>query len=203
MLLWCFDSREVGCFGWWDAGFSGDGVLQNQGTMAEFGTILSDLLLERCIPTRLSNAADIWLQDPDDDSTDLRMIPALALVCCEWRSSMLDRQEYHAMRLACRDMATMRRGRRAAKGSRRRLREVLLMRKMYEENLELFSHSWLLYDPIPERLRTAPLQDLSVEELAELRTVLTAGWGGTELTPFEVAAHEDITKIWVSPLFRG
>lgn len=77
------------------------------------------------------------------------------------------------------------------------------MRKMYEENLELFSHSWLLYDPIPERLRTAPLQDLSVEELAELRTVLTAGWGGTELTPFEVAAHEDITKIWVSPLFRG
>jgi hypothetical protein len=168
--------------------------------MVEFGTILSNLLLEHCILTRLAN---VWLVHPDDDGADLRMIPDLALVCREWRSPILERLEYHAIRLVCHDIATMRCGQRAPKGSRRRLPEVILMRRLYEENLELFSQWWLLYNAIPERLRTAPLQDLSREDLAELRTVLTTGSGGTELTPREVAAYEDNTKIWVSPLFRG
>ena len=125
----------------------------------------------------------------------LGLIPKLACVSKEWNAAIRSRVEYAALRAA----PSLRRN--AAAGS-----NWLRQRRCYpvaefDEACAIFSKSWSFSRPLPMRLRTANLGDLSNSELAELLTFLRSGWW-VEISVTPGDGQELLETVWVTPAHR-
>jgi len=67
--------------------------------------------------------------------------------------------------------------------------------------VEMFSITWALVKPIPDRMRLMPLQELSAPELSCLRDELARGWLLKGPLP-EGRDWRDFELIWVAPMHR-
>ena len=71
----------------------------------------------------------------------------------------------------------------------------------FNQNLSVFTTSWALEKPVPDRLHLCPLEQLSTPKLACLRDIVRRGWQMTGAMPPGTdwrACH----LIWAAPMER-
>lgn len=124
----------------------------------------------------------------------LKFFPLLRGTLKAWRSYIDGLVEYPCYRLARHDLQHS--------GGAMFLSADQYVRQQFDSNLRLFNRSWSLGHAMSLRLRTAPLGDLTLAELVELRNLLTAGWG-EENKPDLGQLFKPSPLSWFTPAHRS
>ncbi|KAG0596638.1 hypothetical protein M758_UG271800 [Ceratodon purpureus] len=142
--------------------------------------------------------ADWWLTMDRlhiDRQVLLELIPRLACISKAWNIAIRSRVEYAALRAA----SSLNKSRFWNSHWLRRRGSNPLAE--FDSAFYIFSRSWSIDKPIPMKLRTTALGDLSNAELCSLFTLLRSGWMvAVKVTPGD--GQELVENIWVTPAKR-
>lgn len=123
----------------------------------------------------------------------LQLLPQLACVSKQWNLAIKTRVEYAALRaapyvheMAAPDFWLTSRG----------------WLEAFDEAIDFFTKSWSLWDPLPESLRTTPLDELSDYELGCLVHLLRSSCN-EELVISAGDGMELLPTVWVTPAQRA
>lgn len=140
-------------------------------TSAQWEGVIAQVLL----PAILSIAADsggvgwdFYEVGVHDRAAGLRLIAKLSVVNKFWRDVVCSWVEYAAMKLAQFDLTWT--------WCRRFKSRDRFVVGRFDDAMSVFSFTWKLRKPIPDRLRLLPMRELSGAELSLLRTELGSGW---------------------------
>ena len=126
----------------------------------------------------------------------LELIPRLACLSKAWNAAMRSRGEYAALHAA------------SSLNKTRFWNSNWLCRRgsnplaEFDSAFYVFSRSWSVAKPIPLKLRTAALGDLSNDELCSLFEVLRSGWM-VDVSVKPGDGQELVDTIWVTPAQRA
>ena len=123
----------------------------------------------------------------------MKDLAQLLIVNKEWAAVVSGRVECAALRLAQFDLI---REYRAASSSRRRF-----VVHSFDVIMEVFSTTWSLRKPMPDRLRLLPLHELCTFELSLLRDILVRGWQ-VRASVLVGVDWRALDLVWVAPLER-
>lgn len=134
-------------------------------------------------------------QDHGEDDADnfLGLLPVLRETCSAWRIIIDSRVEYSAIRLAQWDLQQL-------IGARWSAAEVFV-RYQFDLNVDVLAKSWSLQSPVCVRLRTLPLIQLSITELASLRDLLRQA-SSVEVEARRGHRYAPANMFWFTPLER-
>ena len=165
----------------------------------DFPAILRDAML--LLAGKLAEGRWARLDFSEEDM--LTLLPSLAATCSDWHDAVHGLTKYATLRLAVADCVQVK-GRAISSSSRRqRQRDMEYMYSVYERAVFVLSRSWAVETDLEERLRCAPLAELSAADLKLLVHILEDGWVSSEL---KVAAGEKVKPCrgqWVSPSHRA
>ena len=128
----------------------------------------------------------------------LELMPRLACLSKEWNAAIRSRVEYNALRAA----PSLRKFHLPVAG-----RHWLLHRRdnrlaEFDTAVGVFTKSWSFTTPMPTRLRTQPLGELSNSELHSLLAFLMSGWM-VEVNVIPGDGQELLATVWVTPNQRS
>ena len=150
---------------------------------------LVPLLVESC-----KSMGDPWKDSEGSRASTLQSIPYVVATCKEWRHIVTGQTEYAALRLAQSELARVRRLPRHTSAD-----EFVVSR--FDYYVAMLSKSWELLEPMTQRLRTAPLAELSTWELEGHVAQLHGGWGVEATVPLG-ADWRNMDRVWVTPSMR-
>ena len=167
--------------------------------VVEFASILRDCML----PLAGTFAASNWERAFQYDEQTLALLPRLLATCKDWHDDVKNLARYAALRLALADFLQQRPRGVAPVGSSRRKRDMACIAELYDSACSVFCRNWSLQVELNETLRTAPLGDLSVSELRELRGNLRQGWGATSVAVPAGRKVQANQTLWIMPSNRA
>ena len=124
----------------------------------------------------------------------LKVLTTLMKVSKTTRENATDTVQIAALRLVCHDLQLM-----AGKLSPAEKMSHAL--NGFDVNMEVFSKAWKLEIPILEYLRRSSLQELSVDELCHIRSLIHGGWAH-EITATRGDGQSESPNVWVTPALQ-
>lgn len=163
---------------------------------ADWEFIVNDVLLDYILEfSRVSACPWVALERRGvDRAALLQVLSALLCVSKLTRKTAALTVQYAALRLASYDAQLA-----VGKIPASMKKEYALQH--FDNHVALFSKSWVLYEALPDHLRTSPLHELRLGDLHRLRLVLGAGWH-QEIQARRGDGLSNSPGVWVTPAMR-